>query len=82
MIIEARCTEKSKEISVEEAKILIRYTYFDTSEKEKTELEKSAMEIVSRIFPGKDGYIPGVYIEDIASKIGINLEYGCGDIDF
>ena len=86
MNIYARITTKSKELSIEEAKLLVKYANESTSEKEKCEIENDVYKILKRIFPNiekgtDDSHIPGSWIDDVAfdNEIDIGTHY-CEDI--
>ena len=46
------------------------------------EERKETADILEKVWPGHNGYIPGCILDDAADKLGIKLECGCSDIDF
>lgn len=87
MNIYARITTKSKELSVKEAKLLVKYANGSTSEEEKRKIENDVCKLLKRIFPNieegtDDSYIPGSWIDNFAfdNEIDIGTHY-CEDIN-
>ena len=46
------------------------------------EERKGTSDILEKVWPGHNGYIPGCILDDAADKLGIKWECGCSDIDF
>ena len=79
MNIYARITTKSKELSIEEAKLLVRYANESTNKEEKHKIEDDVFKLLKRIFPNieegtDDSYIPGPWIDYFAFDNGIDTE--------
>lgn len=86
MNIYARVTTKSKELSIYEAKLIVKYAYAKTDEEEKHEIERKVFNILERVFPNiqndtEDSYIPGSWLQDIAYDLGVQIDSYCDDIN-
>lgn len=85
MNIYARITRKSKELSIEEAKLLVKYAYVKTDKEEKDAIKKEVFSILERIFPDiqdgtEDSYIPGSWLQYVAYDLGMQNNC-CNDIN-
>ena len=86
MNIYARVTTKSKELSVDEAKLIVKYAYAKTDEEEKLEIEREVFSILERIFPNiqddtEDSYIPGSWLQYVAYDLGVQIDSYCYNIN-
>lgn len=86
MNIYARVTIKSKELSVDEAKLIVKYAYAKTDEEEKLKIEREVFSILERIFPNiqddtEDSYIPGSWLQYVAYDLGVQIDSYCYNIN-